>query len=390
MGGVVFYGFTAFFEPIVEELGWSYAQISLASSLRGLEAGLLAPFIGILVDRWGPRKLVFFGGIIASVGLFLLSRSGSLAMFYTAFAMMTLGTSGCTGIVLMTTVANWFHRKIGLAGAVSICGFGFSGLLVPLIVRLIDQTGWRGALLILSGGVVAIVLPLSVVFRHKPEEYGCLPDGEAYESCPPHGAAETREAGRADLRTGEALKSGAFWRLALISMSHMVVVSSIILHVMPYLSSIGVARSMAGFVAAAVPVASIAGRLFFGWLGDRFDRRKVTAAAFILMGLGILCFALASIGGFWLIIPFLALFGTGYGANNALRIALSRAYFGRANFGSITGMIMGVGVVGGILAPPLAGWMYDISGSYQTAWLIFAALPIAALAAIFTLPKTAR
>ncbi len=80
-GGVVFFGFTAVFEPIADEFGWSYAQISLAASIQGLEAGLLAPVTGLLVDRWGPRKLIFGGAIISGLGLILLSRITSLAMF---------------------------------------------------------------------------------------------------------------------------------------------------------------------------------------------------------------------------------------------------------------------------------------------------------------------
>ena len=82
VGGAFFYGFTAFFEPIADELSWSYAEISFAFSLRGLETGILAPVFGLLVDRFGPRRLIFFGAIIAAGGLILLSRSNSLVMFY--------------------------------------------------------------------------------------------------------------------------------------------------------------------------------------------------------------------------------------------------------------------------------------------------------------------
>ncbi len=87
-GGVVHFGFTAVFEPIAEEFGWSYATISLASSLRGFEMGLLAPVAGFLVDRWGPRKLIFGGSILICLGFWLLSRVSSLAMFYRAFALI--------------------------------------------------------------------------------------------------------------------------------------------------------------------------------------------------------------------------------------------------------------------------------------------------------------
>ena len=110
--GVVHFGFTAVFEPIAEEFGWSYAQISLAASLRGFEMGLLAPIIGLFVDRWGPRRLIFGGSILICLGFLLLSRVSSLAMFYGTFALIAIGMSACTGTVLMTAVANWFQKKV--------------------------------------------------------------------------------------------------------------------------------------------------------------------------------------------------------------------------------------------------------------------------------------
>ncbi len=176
--GVIFYGFTALFEPIVDDLGWSYTQISLASSLRGLEMGLFAPLTGILVDRWGPRRLIFSGVAINAGGLILLSRATSLGMFYGAFALITIGASACAMTVLMVAVANWFRRKIGIASGIAMCGFGFSGLLVPVIVRLIEVYEWRMALTILALGMLVVALPLSLLFRHKPEQYGLFPDGQ--------------------------------------------------------------------------------------------------------------------------------------------------------------------------------------------------------------------
>ena len=131
--GVVFFGFTAFFEPIVKEFDWSYAQISLAASLRGLEIGLLAPIMGLLVDRWGPRRLIFTGSILVYIGFFILSRTSSLAMFYGAFAFIAIGMSTCTQTVLMPAVANWFRRKIGVA-------IGKDGRSVKRVERMIGKT----------------------------------------------------------------------------------------------------------------------------------------------------------------------------------------------------------------------------------------------------------
>ncbi|MBW1613931.1 MAG: MFS transporter [Deltaproteobacteria bacterium] len=121
-GGVVFYGFTAFIEPIREEFGWSYTQISFAASLRGLEMGLFATVVGFLADRLGSRTLIFWGTIIIDLGLFLLSRTQSLAIFYSSFLLVSFGAGGCTIVATMSVVANWFKRKVGIALGVMMCG----------------------------------------------------------------------------------------------------------------------------------------------------------------------------------------------------------------------------------------------------------------------------
>ncbi|MFC1969115.1 MFS transporter, partial [Chloroflexota bacterium] len=148
IGGGVFYGFTAIFEPIASEFDWSYAQISIAASLRGVEIGLLAPFVGLLVDRWGPRRLMFLGSILAGSGLILLSLVNSLLMFYVAFFVISLGMSTSSSTVLMTGIANWFHKRVSLTAGLTISGFGAGGLLVPVIVGLIDAFDWRTAMVI--------------------------------------------------------------------------------------------------------------------------------------------------------------------------------------------------------------------------------------------------
>ena len=386
VAGVVFYGFTAIFEPIANDLGWSYTQISLAASLRGLEAGLLAPVIGILVDRWGPRRLIFSGAIIVAIGLTMLSHTTTLAMFYGAFAIIAIGTSCCTMTVLMTAVANWFHRRIGIATGIAVSGFGLGGLLIPVIVRLIEIYEWRGALTIMALGLVVTVLPLSFLFRHKPEHYGYLPDGQIAIPVTTDNGSSTLPPIEVNFKVRDVLKSGTFWRMALAFTYHVLATSTAITHVMPYLSSIGLARSTSSLVATAAPLASIGGRIGLGWLGDKLDRRLVSAGSFALIGLGLLCFGLSPITSAWLLLPFALFFGIGYGGGNVMRASLSREHFGRTNFGAIFGLIIGLNMIGGIIGPPLAGWVYDTWGSYQGIWFVFAGLSVPTIISVLTIP----
>lgn len=366
VGGVVFYGFTAFFEPIREEFGWSYTQISFAASLRGLEMGFIAPLVGFLVDRFGSRKLILYGTITVGLGLIFLSLTQSLAMFYGSFLLVAFGAGGCTVVVTMSVVANWFHKKVGIALGVMASGVGASGFFVPLIVRLIDVYGWRTTLIILGLGMWALGIPLSFVIRDRPEQYGYLPDGES--SVEPIPKPEIQGRG-VEIGLKEALKTRSFLYLCTAEAIRMIAVAAVIIHVMPYLGSVGVPRATAGLVAGAIPLFSIIGRFGFGWLGDVFDKKYVMVWALLLMGLGMLAFCYVQVTG--VVFLFLLLFAPGYGGGMVIRGAILREYFGRDSFGKMIGILMGFGSIGGIIGPTLAGWAFDTLGSYNIIWLVF-------------------
>jgi MFS family permease len=385
-GGVVYFGFTAVFEPIAEEFKWSYAQISLASSLRGLEMGLLAPFMGFLVDRYGPRRLIFGGSILICLGFLTLSRVSSLAMFYVAFALLAFGMSTCAGTVLMTAVANWFNRKAGIAIGIVACGFGLGGLLVPAVTGLIDWLEWRNAMVIVGLGMLVFVLPLSFVVRHKPEQYGYYPDGELIMPGDVRVSDNTPTVPEINVSAMQALEGRVFWQLGVSSMCHAFVVGAVVTHLMPYLSSLGIARSTSSVVAFILPAVSIGGRLSSGWLGTRYGSRQVFAFSFLSMTAGIIIFGYVTAGMMWLLIPFVITFSLGWGCSVTSRLGLLRESFGRGSFGRILGFISGMMMLGNVSGAPLAGWVYDTRGSYQGAWLGFGAITLLASLLVFTIP----
>ena len=372
VSGAVFYGFTAIFEPIAEEFGWSYTSISIAASIRGLEAGLLAPVAGIIVDRWGPRRLVFGGVICIGLGLLLLSQVHSIGMFYLAFILMSLGISSCGISVTVTTVANWFRRRVGLATGITICGYGAAGLLVPLMVRMVDVFDWRAAIAIMGAGMFIIGLPLSTLLRHKPEQYGYLPDGEESSRVVFDGSSMKLPAREISITVRQAMKTRVFWIILLAVMPQFMVMPAVITHVMPYLSSIGITRTMSGLVATAIPLLSIGGRLGFGWFSDRYAAKRMAAFALTMLTLGLVCFEFVSPGWTWLLAPFLVLVGFGYGGINTMVGVLLRGHFGRGNFGTIMGFAWGILMLGTMAGPPIAGWVFDTWGSYQGTWAAMA------------------
>ena len=369
VGGATFYGFTAFFEPLVREFGWSYAQVSLAASLRGLEMGIFAPLVGFLVDRYGSRKLVFSGTLVVGLGLVMLSFTRSLAMFYGSFLLIAFGAGGCVSVVTMTVVANWFYKRLGIALGIMMSGFGASGLLIPLIVRLIDVYGWRSTLIILGLGMWTIGIPLSLVISNTPEERGCLPDGELLKESDSNTQFQAADA---KLTLGQVIRNRSYIFLNVAEAIRMLALAAVVTHVMPYLSSVGMARTSAGFVTAAIPLCSIMGRFGFGWLADFFDKRYVLSTTYLIMGLGLLTFC--NPDATWAILLFLLFFSSGSGGSIILRGAILREYFGRHSLGKILGVIMGSSSLGGIIGPTVAGWAFDATGNYQFIWLIFCGL----------------
>jgi len=259
-----------------------------------------------------------------------------------------------------------------------VSGFAIGGALVPVVTVLVDNYEWRTAMIILGLCTWVIALPLSLLIRHKPEQYGYLPDGDVSSPVVVNESLTSA-------RSTEGTRS-VFWRIALASMCHMLVTSAVITHVMPYLTSIGIPRPATSLAAGAVTLASVGGRLGFGWLGDRLDKRRVTAVAFALMTLGLVFFDCISTGWMWLLLPFIVLFSTGWGGGVTMRAALLREYFGRRRFAKTYGFAFGVAMLGDMAGAPLAGWVFDKWGSYHGIWLVFAGVAVAALVIVMTIP----
>jgi OFA family oxalate/formate antiporter-like MFS transporter len=367
VSSILFFGFTAFIDPLIKEFGWSYTQVSFAVSLRGMEMGIFAPLIGFLTDRYGARKLILTGVLAVGLGLILFSRTQSLLMFYGVILLLGFGAGGCTTVVTTTVVATWFKKNMGKALGLMSTGFGASGVMIPLIVWLIDTFQWRTTLLLLGVGFLILGIPLVFVIRDKPEDYGFLPDGE------PGFPASPQEKGRHEkspMRFREALRHRSFLYLNLAEVVRMMLVTGVVTHSMPYLNNLGMSRATAGLVVAGIPLSSIIGRLGYGWLADRFPKRYVLALAFGAMGLGMVAFSYAGVPA--MILLFLLFFPPSFGGSMVLRGAILREYFGRDYLGKMLGIVMGSAAMGGIVGPTLAGWVFDSIGSYQILWLAFA------------------
>ncbi|MBA7613679.1 L-lactate transporter [subsurface metagenome] len=383
--GAWFYGFSVIFKAILNEFGWARAVTAGAFSLARLEGGLEGPFVGWFIDRVGPRKMAVFGAVVVGLGYVLLSRMTSLWMLYVLFGgVIAFGFNAGFSHAATAAVANWFIKKRSRALGLYTLGAGVGGAtLVPLIGWLISQYGWRTTVFVIGVGVWVVVIPLSLLLRHKPEQYGYLPDGEPPVEEQPREArvtsgvssaeieAEARS-GELDFTWREAMGTTSFWMLLLATGTRMIGQSSVVLHQVAYLTDIGVSEVAAATALGLMVAMSIPGRITFGWLGDRFDKRYVLMASYVLQAIGV--FILANVKTIEQVYIFLVVYGFAYGGAIPVFIAMRAEYFGRKAYATIQGLMQMFLIPATIVGPIFAGWVYDTTGSYYNAFILFALL----------------
>ncbi len=388
--GTLFYGFTVFFNPIRQTFGWGAAVTSVAFSVRGLETGFLDPIVGFLVDRMGPRKLMLCGWSIAGLGFSLMSRINSLWTCCGSFLVLATGMCFGSGVVINTAIAQWFVNKRSRAMALMYVGVGAGGLIVPLLASSIRQFGRRVTLIFVDIAAWVISIPLSSLMRHKPSQYGYLPDGETRATLDkptnllnPHSSSEIAERDSDSSAIGftarEALRTRAFWLLSLVFLFQGIATSAINVHIVPYLESVQFPTTIAATVVTGMMLCSLIGRIGFGFLGDFANKRYLIAIALTLQTIGIFIFSLIDVGRTWLLIPFLLIYAPGFAGPIPLRPALQADYFGIRSFGTIFGLMVLISMLGGLASPIIAGWVFDVTGSYHLAWQLFALTTVPAI-----------
>ena len=415
--GVWFYGFPIFFKVLLDEFGWSAAAGAAVISLSRLEGGLEGPIIGWAVDKFGPRRMAVIGAVIAGTGFMLMSRVTSLdigPVHLSAFVIfvllyagwMSIGYNTGFGHASQAAVNAWFIKKRSRAFAVFSLGAGGSGLTVFALGWVVNGYGWRTAAFLAGVGIFLIVIPLSMLLRHKPEQYGYLPDGEEpqREDKPlPGGAPIAPQAAQVEVQSEprrrwllsakepptdqdfsikEALASLAFWMLVLGTTARAVAMTSVVIHEVNYLTNVrAIPLVQASAALGAMVTISLVGRLGFGILGDYVEKRYVLIACTLLQALGI--FILANATNTFLVWLFVLVYGIAYGGAIPVFMAIVGEYFGRRNFASVRGWMQLCHIPATVVGPIYAGWVYDTTDSYQIAFMSFIVALILGTAFLF-------
>lgn len=385
--GLNFYGFSAFFVPLSEEFGWSRTAMSTVFSMSRLEGGLLGPIEGYAIDKLGPRRMMLIGIPLCAVGFFLLSQIDSLVQLYLVYLLaIALGSGLGFSSAVAACIANWFRTKRSRAFGLLWSGVAIGGAtIVPLVAWTIDNHGWRTAALMSGAIILAIGLPVAAFMRRRPEDYGLLPDGEktvrTRPGVPRHvGGLNVHTEEQAEMKPLEALKTPVFWLLGLSTSLRCVVTSGMVIHFVAMMTDRGMSITLAGSMLGWVALMSITGRLGVGWLGDKWDKRYLLAVLLGVMSLTMI--GLSQVSSLVPVLLILVVYAGVYGGSTVMPLSLQADLFGRNSFATIRGLVHTVQMVGMLLGPILAGFVYDTTHSYFVAFVVFAVAAFLGMLAI--------
>jgi len=367
--------FSVFFVALIDHFQWSRAEAAGAQSIAMLVYMIMAPIIGTLVDRIGPRKTILPGIFLLGLGFLLCTQIRSLFQFYLFFGVIVGVGVTCLSIAPFTVLlAHWFEHRRGTANGLASIGIG-TGILffVPLMQYLISVKGWQFAYLIFGFLVLMIPLPLSAFFlRHTPKELGLLPDGEMLKRIEETDLKKVAETGmvglpskRDEMSYQDILKNPRFWGLLLFPSLVSFGAYFIIVHHVKYLTDLGVERSWAASLFAGIGALSGGFRFFWGWLSDRTGREIAFTLGMVCFTLGVLFLLLFETFRITPILYlFAACFGSGWGATAPLFMSIAADLYKGRNFGWIYGTLEGVLGIGAALGAYVGGAIFDRTGSY--------------------------
>ncbi|HEX7960234.1 MAG TPA: MFS transporter [Terriglobales bacterium] len=371
--GLALYGLPFYYDFMVQQFGWTRAQVTSGNALSKLVVGPAFGFIaGWMVDRFGPRRLMMAGILMAGVALIGLGSISSLGMFYFFYLFNALGYVCGGPLPNQVLLSRRFDKSRGKAMGIAYLGIGFGGAAVPWISHaLVDHFGWQAALRIL--GVLIIVIAFPMAFMVK--------ESAATE--------QDRNLAVASDPVKSAFKSLPFYLLVVGSMCSIAAVSGTQQNLKLFLSlDQHYAQAASAQVLSLVLTFSIVGRLLMGWLADRVPKKYVMLLIYLLVAGAIpfLFFASAKIA----VSIFAVVFGIGLGGDYMIIPLMTAEIFGVRILGRLLGVILTADGVAEAASPWLIGRLRDVTGSYQSSFLVLIGMALLGALAVMALPARRR
>lgn len=374
--GLSLYGLPLYYDFMVRELGWSRLMVTSGNAISKLVVGPLFGFAaGWIVDRFGPRRLMMAGIVMAGGALIGLGAVSAASMFYLFYFFNALGYVCGGPLPSQVLLSRWFDRTRGRAMGIAYLGIGLGGALVPLLANwMTSQFGWRGSLQALGVLIVLVALPFAYFVREAPADAAA-----AGASVRPD-----RTAANATLRP--ILSSRSFYLLAIGSMCSIAAVGGTNQHLKLYLSiDRGFSQGEAAQLISLVLAISIAGRLLMGWLADRMSRKHVMLLIYVMVATAIPLLLVRP--GSSTLYVFAVIFGLGLGGEYLIIPLMAGELFGVASLGRVMGIVLTADGVAEATAPMLVATLRDRTGSYESGFLTLVGAALIGAAAIALLPR---
>ena len=377
--GLALYGLPFFYDFMVRDFHWTRAEVTSGNFYSKLLIGPLFGFVaGWIIDRFGPRRMMMAGILMAGVALVGLSFTTSLALFYFFYLFNALGYVCGGPLPNQVLISRWFNEARGKAMGFAYLGIGVGGAAAPLLANwLTQQFGWPGALRTMGILIVLIALPMVFFVKENPS------------------ADAGRQSAATPVSIGSVLKSWHFYLLAIGSMCSIGAVGGTFQNLKLFMTGdvfrgvpVQDAQSTAAYVLSLVLISSLVGRILMGWLADRFAKKYVMLLIYLIVAAAIPLLFLASNQSFLYL--FAVLFGIGLGGDYMIIPLMAAELFGVKVLGRLMGVVLTADGVAEALAPVIVAKTRDNTGSYAIGFSILIALAFVGATAVGLLPKRDR
>lgn len=373
--GIALYGLPFFYDFFVRDLGWTRQQVTSGNAISKLIVGpLFGFFAGTIVDRFGPKRLMLAGIVMAGLALLGLGSTLTLGAFYAFYFLNALGNVCGGPLPNQVLLSRWFSGARGKAMGAAYLGIGIGGAIVPLAAHALTQAlGWRTALQVLGAAMIAIALPTALLVKEAPSGFAAAAAGAAA----PAGSI------------GAVLRQPAFYLLALGSSASIGAVGGTMQNLKLYLAmDRGLPQASVAEVLSLVLVGSLVGRVVMGWLADRWAKKHVMLLIYLIVALSVPLFVLAPGPGFVRAAAFV--FGVGLGGDYMIIPLMAAELFGVRLLGRVMGIVITADNVAEATAPMAVAAIRDHAGSYGPGFALLVGLAVLGAVSVAFLPRGDR
>jgi len=355
-----------FLASLTDWFGWDRGAVSGAYSVSFIVSGLLALFSGRLTDRFGPRIVITFLGLLVGSGLILMSTVSSIVHVYLIWALMIGVGSSCGITPILSTLPKWFNKRRALVIGITFAGFSIGGIIWPPVVeRLVANIGWQSTYMIVGLIILIIITALAQLMRQNPQRMGLQPYGEKEQV---KSTPRMPDPAAMGFTFTQAFKTAPYWLIGLIRFCSMFILQLIMVHIFPHAVDIGLSGINAAIIISIMSISSTISQLLAGFVANKIGYRPTLflSASVLALSLIILVFSKE----LWHFYAFALLFGSARGVSGVVQVTLITGIFGPRSLGTIIGSLEAFLTVGGAIGVSIAGSIFDATGSYNTPFVI--------------------